>query len=56
MFSQYGTILDIVACKTYKLRGQAWIIFDTTAQASAACNKLNGANFFDKPLVQLFSN
>ncbi|KAI8574071.1 hypothetical protein RHMOL_Rhmol01G0326100 [Rhododendron molle] len=32
LFSQYGRVLDIVALKTAKLRGQAWVVFsDVTA-------------------------
>lgn len=51
LFSQHGEVLDIVACKTYKLRGQAWIIFSTTASATAAMQRLNGFEFYGKALV-----
>mmetsp|Transcript_2410 Transcript_2410/g.8603 ORF Transcript_2410/g.8603 Transcript_2410/m.8603 type:complete len:253 (-) Transcript_2410:91-849(-) len=51
LFSQHGEVLDIVACKTYKLRGQAWIIFSSTASATAALQHLNGFEFYGKPLV-----
>nr|GMD64327.1 U2 small nuclear ribonucleoprotein B'' [Ipomoea batatas] len=36
LFSQYGRILDIVALKTAKLRGQAWVVFSEVTAASNA--------------------
>ena len=52
LFAQYGTVLEIVAVKTYSLRGQAWVVFDSTTEASTAMQKLNGSMFYEKPLVR----
>lgn len=51
MFSQFGKILDIVALKTYRLRGQAWIVFADVAAATNALRSMQGFPFFDKPIV-----
>uniref|UniRef100_A0A6B2LGD1 RRM domain-containing protein n=1 Tax=Arcella intermedia TaxID=1963864 RepID=A0A6B2LGD1_9EUKA len=50
MFSQFGPILDIVALKTQKGRGQAFIVFRDTITASNAMRELQDFVFFDKPL------
>ena len=39
LFSQYGKVVQITACKGIKLRGQAWVLFQ---DASAATNALRG--------------
>lgn len=49
-FSRYGTILDIVACRAHKLRGQAWIVYKDIAAAGAAMRDLQGFVFYDKAL------
>ncbi|CAJ0638832.1 5305_t:CDS:2 [Entrophospora sp. SA101] len=46
----YGRILDIVALKTIKMRGQAFIVFREIQSATAAMRGLNGFNFYDKPM------
>lgn len=51
LFSQFGTILDVVALKTERMRGQAWISYVKTQSATDAMNTLQGFNFFGKPLV-----
>ncbi|KAJ2513973.1 hypothetical protein H4217_006021 [Coemansia sp. RSA 1939] len=38
----YGRILDIVALKTMKMRGQAFIVFENISTATAALRHLNG--------------
>lgn len=50
MFSQFGRILDVVALKTYRLRGQAWVVFSDAAAATAALRGMQGFAFFDKPI------
>lgn len=49
--SQYGEVLDVVAKKNIKMRGQAFIVFKDVNSATAALKALNGFNFFDKPMV-----
>ena len=49
--TQYGEVLDIVAKKNIKMRGQAFVIFKDVNAATAALKALNGFNFFDKTIV-----
>jgi RNA recognition motif-containing protein len=53
LFQRFGRILDIVALKTMKMRGQAFIVFREIQSATAAMRSLNGFMFFDKPMVSL---
>ncbi|CAA7389320.1 unnamed protein product [Spirodela intermedia] len=50
LFSQYGRILDVVALKTEKLRGQAWVVFSEVTAASAAVRQMQNFPFYDKPM------
>ncbi|CAG8551491.1 5066_t:CDS:2, partial [Cetraspora pellucida] len=50
LFSAYGRILDIVALKTIKMRGQAFVVFKEIQSATAAMRGLNGFNFYDVPM------
>lgn len=50
LFSQYGRILDIVALKTEKLRGQAWVVFSEVTSASNAVRQMQNFPFYDKPM------
>lgn len=50
IFSQFGQILDIVALKTLKMRGQAFIIFKEIASATNALRTMQGFPFYDKPM------
>ena len=51
LFSQFGTILDVVALKTERMRGQAWVSFLHLQSATNALNKLQGFVFYGKPMV-----
>jgi hypothetical protein len=51
MFSQFGKIIDVVALKTIRLRGQAWIVFTDVAAATNALRTMQSFPFFDKPIV-----
>jgi len=51
LFSQFGHILDIVAMKTIKMHGQAFIIFKDLSSATAALRSLQGFPFYGKPMV-----
>jgi len=55
VFSTFGKIVDIVAAKTYKLRGQAWIVFDSAADAERALVALQGFVFYNKPMSICFA-
>ncbi|CAK0742298.1 hypothetical protein CVIRNUC_001386 [Coccomyxa viridis] len=50
IFSQFGKILDVVALKTYRLRGQAWVVFADIRSAGEAIRTMQGFPFFDKPM------
>jgi len=51
LFLTYGPILDVVALKTMKMRGQAHITFRDRAAATQALRALQGFEFFGKPMV-----
>lgn len=53
IFSQFGSILDIVALKTLKMRGQAFVIFKEIASATNALRSMQGFPFYDKPMVNI---
>lgn len=50
LFSQFGHILDIVAMKTIKMHGQAFIIFKDLSSATAALRSLQGFPFYGMPM------
>jgi hypothetical protein len=50
IFSQFGQIVDIVAMKTLKMRGQAWVIFKEINSATNALRSMQGFPFYDKPM------
>lgn len=56
IFSQFGQILDIVALKTLKMRGQAFVIFKEIASATNALRSMQGFPFYDKPMVKIIQN
>lgn len=49
-FSQFGPIVEIVMRKSYRLRGQAFIIFGSVECAARALKVMQGFLFYDKPL------
>ena len=51
IFSQFGDILDIVALKTLKMRGQAFVVFRDIGSATNALRSMQGFPFYDKPMV-----
>ncbi|XP_076353029.1 U1 small nuclear ribonucleoprotein A snf isoform X2 [Tachypleus tridentatus] len=50
IFSQFGQILSIVAMKTLKMRGQAFVIFKDISSATNALRSMHGFPFYDKPM------
>jgi len=55
VFSPHGKILEIHAQKLYKLRGQAWIIYEAEADAVKAVQSMAGYSFYGKPMRVNFS-
>mmetsp|Transcript_26528 Transcript_26528/g.50422 ORF Transcript_26528/g.50422 Transcript_26528/m.50422 type:complete len:221 (-) Transcript_26528:284-946(-) len=50
VFSQFGKVLDVVSLKTFRLRGQAWVVFEGVTQATNALRSMQGFPFYDKPM------
>jgi RNA recognition motif-containing protein len=50
LFSTYGQVISIIALKTPKMRGQAHVVFNSTAEATTALKALQGFELFDKPV------
>merc|ERR1712125_275915 len=50
VFAAFGGILDIIAMKSLKRRGQAWIIFKEVSSATNALKSLQGFPFYNKPM------
>ncbi|VDN51825.1 unnamed protein product [Dracunculus medinensis] len=50
IFSQFGQIIDILAFKTLKMRGQAHVIFKEISSATNALRAMQGFPFYDKPM------
>jgi RNA recognition motif-containing protein len=53
LFSTYGAVLDVVALKTIKMRGQAHIVYKDIQTATQAMRSLDGFEFFGRPMVSL---
>ena len=53
IFSQFGEILEIVAGKSLKARGQAFVVFKDINSASNALRSMQGFPFYEKPMVRL---
>ncbi|KAG0270832.1 hypothetical protein BGZ95_001443 [Linnemannia exigua] len=51
LFSAYGKVISIVASKTHRDRGQAFIAFSDIVAATAALRGLQGFNFYSAPMV-----
>lgn len=56
LFSRFGPIEDIIAMKTNKLRGQAWIVYKEIASATNAMREMQSFVFYDKPMVCNFND
>lgn len=52
LFTTYGKIIDVVASKSLKMRGQAFLVFTDLAAATTAMRACEGMMFYDKPMVR----
>lgn len=52
LFATYGVILDVVAMKTSKMRGQAHVVFRDLDASTQAMRALQGFTFFGKDMVR----
>ncbi|CAE6458059.1 unnamed protein product [Rhizoctonia solani] len=50
LFTPYGRIVDVVAIKSPKMRGQAFVVFQDLAGATAAMRAWDGEVFYDKEM------
>ncbi|KAK4129581.1 hypothetical protein N657DRAFT_640234 [Parathielavia appendiculata] len=50
LFSTYGAVLDVVALKTMKMRGQAHIVYKDIQTATQAMRALDGFEFFGRQM------
>jgi U2 small nuclear ribonucleoprotein B'' len=56
LFSTYGTVLDVVAMRTDKMRGQAHVVFRDIQASTQAMRALQGFDFFGKEMVSFSLN
>ncbi|KAE8163152.1 RNA-binding domain-containing protein [Aspergillus tamarii] len=55
LFSTYGPVLDVVAMKTKKMRGQAHIVFKDVQASTQAMRALQGFEFFGKQMKIVYA-
>jgi len=52
VFSQFGPVRQVVSGKAHKLRGQAWVVFQSMEAAVEAKALMEGFPLYEKPLVR----
>ncbi|KAI9675868.1 MAG: hypothetical protein M1822_008877 [Bathelium mastoideum] len=50
IFGGFGNIVDIVAKRNLKAKGQAFIVYDSVDAAQSAIDEVQGFELFDKPM------
>ncbi|KAH8651500.1 hypothetical protein BGZ60DRAFT_420593 [Tricladium varicosporioides] len=55
LFSEYGTIIDVVAKTNLKAKGQAFIVFDSVESAQKAIEEVQGFELFGKEMQLAFA-
>mmetsp|Transcript_3203 Transcript_3203/g.3477 ORF Transcript_3203/g.3477 Transcript_3203/m.3477 type:complete len:223 (+) Transcript_3203:60-728(+) len=55
LFSQYGKVVQIIACKGLKMRGQAWVVFQDVVSATNAIKGKQGFSLYGKSLKIQFA-
>eukprot|EP00758_Cryptobia_borreli_P004188 Tbor_TRINITY_DN4234_c0_g1::TRINITY_DN4234_c0_g1_i1::g.23912::m.23912/K11094/SNRPB2; U2 small nuclear ribonucleoprotein B'' len=56
LFSQYGTVVDVVCMKSERMRGQAFIVFKSAQASQEALRRLRDVSFYGKPLHIFIAN
>lgn len=51
LMTRHGKVMEIICLRRDGLRGQAWVIFEDVAAATAALQAEQGFTFFDKDMV-----
>jgi U1 small nuclear ribonucleoprotein A len=54
-FCSFGSILELNAAKTHRLRGQAWVVFEKLSSAVKAVRDMDGFDFLGKPMKCQFA-
>lgn len=54
-FSAVGDVVEIVARKNIKARGQAFVVFESAEEAQDAIDDLQGFDLFDRPMQLAFA-
>ena len=52
VFKQFGTVAQVALSHAYKLRGQAWVVLGSPAEAAEAKAMMEGFPLYEKPLVR----
>lgn len=55
VFDEFGTVVDIVAKKSLKRKGQAFVIYDNVESAQSAIDDLQEFPLFDEPMSLAFA-
>lgn len=55
LFKNYGTVIDIVAHRNIRMRGQAFVSFDNKESAWRAWKEVKGFPLYAKPMVRFLS-
>lgn len=50
LFSEFGNVIDVVAKKNLKAKGQAFVVFDNPQSALDAVEEIQGFELFEKPM------
>ncbi|OJA17010.1 hypothetical protein AZE42_00604 [Rhizopogon vesiculosus] len=50
LFTTYGKVIDVIASKGPKMKGQAFLVFTDLASATTAMRACEGMVFYDKPM------
>ena len=53
--SQFGLVIDVVAAKTLRKKGQAFVVFSDTTSATIALKHLRRMQFLGRPIVASFA-
>lgn len=54
LFKSYGQVLDVVAHSNLRMRGQAFVSFESAEAAQKALKEVRGFPLYSKPMVRQF--
>ncbi|KAF5572126.1 small nuclear ribonucleoprotein snRNP U1A, partial [Fusarium pseudocircinatum] len=55
VFAEFGNVVDIVAKKNLRAKGQAFVVYDSPESAQDAINEIDGFDLFGKPMKLAFA-